>query len=203
MAAYHFLCVNYATGDEIILIGFSRGAFTVRYLVKMVQEIGLLSGLELGDLHEIFGRWWKTASVKGDKSTNQDERRFRHRSPIPIKACGLWDTVNSVWSTDLQTEIPGVEHIFHALSLHEHRYYFQAVMAGAADGEQHLEQCWFSGYHGDIGGGREDDALAHLALAWMMGKLDKLIEFDKVAFYGKEMVSSRWRAVLNRDGEFV
>ncbi|KAJ0115533.1 hypothetical protein J7T55_010355 [Diaporthe amygdali] len=199
MAAYHFLCVNYATGDEIILIGFSRGAFTVRYLIKLVQELGLLAGLELGDLHEIFGRWWKTASVRGNVSLNQEGDHPRNRPQIPIKACGLWDTVNSVWSTDLQTEIMGVEHVFHALSLHEHRYDFQVVMASVPDGEQHLEQCWFSGYHGDVGGGREDDALAHLALAWMMGKLDRLIDFNKLAFYQKEMVNSRWRAVLNRD----
>jgi uncharacterized protein (DUF2235 family) len=33
---YSFIASNYAPGDEIILIGFSRGAFTARSVAGMV-----------------------------------------------------------------------------------------------------------------------------------------------------------------------
>ncbi|KAK0646185.1 hypothetical protein B0T16DRAFT_510218 [Cercophora newfieldiana] len=42
-SAYSFICANYRNGDEIILIGFSRGAFTARSIAGMVENIGLLT----------------------------------------------------------------------------------------------------------------------------------------------------------------
>ncbi|NBZ87308.1 DUF2235 domain-containing protein [Stagnihabitans tardus] len=40
--AYRFLCWNYRPGDEIHLVGFSRGAFTVRTLAGMIAFQGLM-----------------------------------------------------------------------------------------------------------------------------------------------------------------
>lgn len=37
---YAFIAANYIPGDEIILIGFSRGAFTVRSVAGMIDNIG-------------------------------------------------------------------------------------------------------------------------------------------------------------------
>ncbi|KAK0621278.1 hypothetical protein B0T17DRAFT_591195 [Bombardia bombarda] len=47
-AAYSFICANYCDGDQIILLGFSRGAFTARSIAGMVSDLGLLtrSGME-------------------------------------------------------------------------------------------------------------------------------------------------------------
>ncbi len=49
---YRFLCWNWEPGDEIYLIGFSRGAFTVRTLASMVAMQGLMprriDGREVG-----------------------------------------------------------------------------------------------------------------------------------------------------------
>lgn len=39
---YRFLCWNWNPGDEIYLVGFSRGAFTVRTLASMVAMQGLM-----------------------------------------------------------------------------------------------------------------------------------------------------------------
>jgi uncharacterized protein (DUF2235 family) len=41
---YKFLCRNYEPGDRIYAFGFSRGAFTVRVLVGLVCQEGLLRG---------------------------------------------------------------------------------------------------------------------------------------------------------------
>lgn len=40
--ASRFLMHNYHEGDEVFLFGFSRGAFTVRSLVGLIYNVGLL-----------------------------------------------------------------------------------------------------------------------------------------------------------------
>ena len=39
---YNYICNNYVDGDEIILTGFSRGAFTARSVADMISSVGLL-----------------------------------------------------------------------------------------------------------------------------------------------------------------
>src|SRR5436853_1168882 len=43
MAGYRFLMRYYERGDRIYIFGFSRGAFTARFLARMVSKVGLLS----------------------------------------------------------------------------------------------------------------------------------------------------------------
>ncbi|ROT35051.1 hypothetical protein SODALDRAFT_301656 [Sodiomyces alkalinus F11] len=52
--AYNFVCANYVPGDDIILIGFSRGAFTARSVADMIASIGLLTPRGLEHFHAIF-----------------------------------------------------------------------------------------------------------------------------------------------------
>lgn len=42
-ASYSFICANYTDGDEIVLVGFSRGAFTARAVAGMISDVGLLT----------------------------------------------------------------------------------------------------------------------------------------------------------------
>lgn len=41
--AYSFICANWDDGDEIVLVGFSRGAFTARSVAGMIGALGLLN----------------------------------------------------------------------------------------------------------------------------------------------------------------
>jgi uncharacterized protein (DUF2235 family) len=43
IAGYKFLMRYYKPGDKIYIFGFSRGAFTARFLARLVTELGLLS----------------------------------------------------------------------------------------------------------------------------------------------------------------
>lgn len=213
MEAYSNICGNYEVGDEIILIGYSRGAYTVRCLIALIVEVGILTAAGLRDVHIVFKKWWNNGT---HKEIRQQHQFVDPQPPHPIKACGLWDTVNSIglsgifsqigipgWRytgpdslAPVNTNISGVEFAFHALSLHESRSVFRPSMMSIEQGKQHgtckLEQCWFSGYHGDIGGGRRDDALAHLALAWMMAKLGEFVDFDDDLFWNNEIPTSSW-----------
>jgi len=51
---YSFIAANYVPGDEIILIGFSRGAFTVRSVAGMIKDIGLLTRYGMSYFYPIF-----------------------------------------------------------------------------------------------------------------------------------------------------
>lgn len=51
---YNFICANYVDGDEIILIGFSRGAFTARSVADMIASLGLLTPQGLDHFYGIF-----------------------------------------------------------------------------------------------------------------------------------------------------
>src|SRR5690606_466470 len=39
---YRFLTMNYRPGDEIVVVGYSRGAYTARSIVGMLSQVGLL-----------------------------------------------------------------------------------------------------------------------------------------------------------------
>lgn len=51
---YSFLCANYDDGDEIVLLGFSRGAFTARSVGGMIGSLGLLTRRGMDDFYAIF-----------------------------------------------------------------------------------------------------------------------------------------------------
>lgn len=51
---YSFLANNYLPGDEIFLIGFSRGAFAARTVAGMIAVVGLLTKAGLTHLGEVF-----------------------------------------------------------------------------------------------------------------------------------------------------
>ncbi|OHE90963.1 hypothetical protein CORC01_13740 [Colletotrichum orchidophilum] len=60
---YRFICDNYNPGDEIIIVGFSRGAFTARSIASMVCALGFLNRSGLNNLgliyqdYKAFNQW--------------------------------------------------------------------------------------------------------------------------------------------------
>ncbi|WQF83996.1 Putative Tle1 phospholipase, alpha/Beta hydrolase [Colletotrichum destructivum] len=51
---YRFVCDNYNPGDEIFIIGFSRGAFTARSVSGLICNLGLLNRVGLSHFGAIF-----------------------------------------------------------------------------------------------------------------------------------------------------
>ncbi|KAG9956769.1 hypothetical protein KCU61_g9578, partial [Aureobasidium melanogenum] len=62
--AYSFICRNYEQGDDIILLGFSRGAFTARTIAAMIDQLGLLSSYGMAYFFPIF-KDWENQVIKG------------------------------------------------------------------------------------------------------------------------------------------
>ncbi|KXT04623.1 hypothetical protein AC579_8796 [Pseudocercospora musae] len=119
--AYSFLANNYVPGDEIFLVGFSRGAFTARSVGGMIGDLGLLTTDGLDNLVDIFEDWENAGSSGYQTLLGKDEANFtiktgisdpkayvsQYRSAlvqlgftrpeiIPIKAIAVWDTVGSL-----------------------------------------------------------------------------------------------------------
>lgn len=111
--AYSFLANNYHPGDEIFLIGFSRGAFIARSIAGLIGEIGLLTKKGLFALPEVHKDvmhrrnpkyvpknpdipYPNKPSADSPRYADELERRGLTRLDIPIKAIAVWDTVGSL-----------------------------------------------------------------------------------------------------------
>jgi Uncharacterized alpha/beta hydrolase domain (DUF2235) len=110
---YSFLAINYREGDEIFLVGFSRGAWTARSVAGMIGALGLLTREGLPMFPEIYLDFERRADPNyvprwpdvpfPDKPpfdpayVTELQRRRLTRTNIPIKAVGVWDTVGKVF----------------------------------------------------------------------------------------------------------
>lgn len=55
--AYTFVVHNYEAGDEIFLLGFSRGSFIARSIAAMIDSVGLLTVRGMEDFYPVFKDW--------------------------------------------------------------------------------------------------------------------------------------------------
>lgn len=116
--AYSYLCANYHSGDEIVLVGFSRGAFTARSVAGMVSNLGLLTRQGLDHFYPVFRdmQHWGDDHYQDpfpdvpfpDKPNTEEAYRYRlekmgltrvrqaNGNLIKIKAVCVWDTVGSL-----------------------------------------------------------------------------------------------------------
>lgn len=139
--AYTYLAINWRPGDEIFLIGFSRGAFTARSIGGMVGALGLLTRAGLPFFNEIFEDWehrFDERYVSKYPDTPYPEkgpfdqhyvdelaRRGLTTLNVPVKAICCWDTVGSLgiprvpWLESLRLQAPGMhDYEFYDTRLH-------------------------------------------------------------------------------------
>ncbi|KAI1756448.1 hypothetical protein F4782DRAFT_527003 [Xylaria castorea] len=157
--AYCFLCNNYnftAQKDEIILIGFSRGAFTVRCLADFISQVGLLQRKTLPFLSVLFQRWME-AKEELDRERMKAEVRKMNTFSVPVKIAVLaeWDTVSAIghvgwrekFSFMKETVPENVQNAFLAIALNERRGSFKPMVYTRARRGTNVAQCVFCGCH--------------------------------------------------------
>ncbi|KAJ5437740.1 uncharacterized protein N7458_008738 [Penicillium daleae] len=179
LAGYHFVMRYYQPGDHIYIFGFSRGAYTARFLAEMIHDLGLLSkGNE-----EMVQFAWDTfsdfqQSRGNDPQTEKDDK---------LKAYML--NFNKTFAGQIvgQFEIPlfrksykvianpPARYIRHAVAIHERRLKFKpALFHIDPNGPPvDLKEVWFAGNHCDIGGGYglekgQKHLLSDSVLNWML-----------------------------------
>ena len=188
---YRWLARHYPDPDpgdvEIYVLGFSRGAYTARSLVGMIRNVGLLKQVNLHRLQDAYTLYRDRADPVD--SDNAVIFRQQYSRNIRITFLGVWDTVGALgiplqalqWVNSTQYAFHDtalsriVANAFQALAIDEHRIDFQATLwTDKPDLGQTVEQRWFIGAHGDVGGGDPDHLLSDIALAWMMEKAEAL-----------------------------
>lgn len=190
--AYGFLASRYRPGDRIFLLGYSRGAYAVRSLAGVIDRIGLLRA-DAATVRNIRTVYRFYQCLPEDEIAGKSVQSFIgancHQS-APIEMVGVWDTVKALglrlpvlWRITEPAHAfhnhhlgPTIRHGFHALALHEKRVAFTPVLWECPPGwTGHVEQMWFRGTHGDIGGQlmRYQPArpLANIPLTWMLEKV--------------------------------
>jgi uncharacterized protein (DUF2235 family) len=157
ISGYQFLLRYYSQGDKIYIFGFSRGAYTARFLSEMIDNIGLLS---MGNEEMIVFAWEAFCDYQKNKINKDDpeevvkvkkekedfikqyKRSFCRTSDgkggeVKVHFLGLFDCVNSVLAFSSKKDMPMPHHVEdrypakfvrHAVSIHERRGLFQPVL---------------------------------------------------------------------------
>lgn len=183
--AYRFLAHRYRPGDRIYLLGYSRGAYAVRSLAGIIDQMGLMRPEAATDtrIRQLYSYYQER---RDSPYAEKFAARYCHRD-VPIEMIGVWDTVKALgirapvlWRlAPMATEFhsdqlsASVKHGYHALALNERRLAFAPVLWECPPGwNGHVEQVWFRGTHGDIGGQlagfRDARPLANIPLVWML-----------------------------------
>ena len=219
LAGYAFIMRYYAPGDHIYIFGFSRGAYTARFLSEMVHSIGLLSkGNE-----EMVRFAWETFSnfqrsrgnvpqTAKDRKLGEYMEKFKTAFCLPnvaVHFLGLFDCVNSVGQFEIPfyrksysyIASPSAKHIRHAVSIHERRLKFKPALfhLGKNSLDVDLKEVWFAGNHCDVGGGYmlrdgQTHLLSETPLAWMLQEVLDLGEKENAVSFTSISVSGVVRA---------
>ncbi len=186
-SCYGFLVDNYQDGDDILLFGFSRGAYVVRSLGGLIGCVGLLKKNEMFRFDEA----WNYYALRPAKRNADDLNAVApdRRTTIEISCVGVWDTVGAfgVPGTKLCSSTyafhdtslgSSIRHAFQALAMDERRGNFQPAIWVRSDQDQVLEQVWFPGVHSDIGGGYLQHGFSDASMLWMLGRLNRYALLD-------------------------
>ena len=190
VGAYRFLSLNYQEGDQIYVFGFSRGAYTARSLVGMIDVIGLLrpDGLAKNKLSQAMPlyRGRPADPNKPSPKWSRDVAEFRTdcygQSDVIVRFLGVFDTVGTLGVPGVTRRkyqfhnvslTPQVATARHALAIHERRRSFAPAL-WTEDKEKKatpdVKQIWFDGVHSDVGGGYKEYELANRSLKWMVAE---------------------------------
>ena len=182
---YRFIFDQYEAGDRIYLMGFSRGAATVRSLSSFIHYFGMLpkSRPELiSQAYDIY----KEGDVAKRKALAGDFVDRHHTMWARIRFLGCYDTVAALglpWKplSVALNYVPAwrhrfhnyslsesVEHAYHAVAIDDERKTFHPILWDAeVEKYQTVQQVWFSGAHSDVGGGYDERFLSDIALVWL------------------------------------
>lgn len=187
--AYQFLARGYRPGDRIILMGYSRGAYAVRSLAGMIDRVGLLRPAHLD--RDTVERHYALYRAAPESDQAQSLKQRLCHGDVPIAFLGAYDTVrpSGIEFFGLWQIVPA-PHAFHtdavgksvmvarhALALQETRAAYHPMIwtttQAQADSGQ-VQQMWFRGTHGDVGGQLGGlgwaRPLANIALIWMLSE---------------------------------
>lgn len=172
--AYLFLVNNFNPGDELFFFGFSRGAYTVRSLVGLINAIGILKKENARrGITNFFDIYKESNAIVRDGKIRHLREMGMCYNDVPVKMIGVFDTVSSIKGLNTkfhQVNLDSrIEYAYHALAANERRYYFYPELWVPGENVTTItEQRWFPGSHSDLGGQNTGSQLSDIALSWML-----------------------------------
>ncbi|KAK4034840.1 hypothetical protein C8A01DRAFT_38715 [Parachaetomium inaequale] len=194
--------------DELFFFGFSRGAFTVRSVAGVVCDVGILSAVHMSRFPEMWEAYRNNTSGTPFRKSqwylrNKDELGL---TGVRVKVVGVWVTVGALgipeWPIVSLAKKVGfsinkkyafhntnvsknLDFAFQALAIDENRRPFAPTLwhRTADSPAEDLQQCWFPGTHGNIGGGQNGalEEIGHNTFAWMVDNLSNMLTFEDAA----------------------
>jgi uncharacterized protein (DUF2235 family) len=182
---YLFIANNYRPGDELFLMGFSRGAYTVRSLAGLIRNSGILRQQHLGRYRQAYDLYRDRTRASLPRGVQATDFRERYAWPdCAIKFIGVWDTVGALGIPSPGLRLPvnsryefhdvelstAVDHAYQALAIDEQRQPYLPTLwkkKSDAPATQVLVQQWFPGTHCDVGGGHAQTGLSDCGLRFM------------------------------------
>ena len=232
--AYRFIIFNYEPGDQIYVFGFSRGAYTARSFIGLLNAASIIDRRDAAQIDRAVELYRNR--LKTDLAHKEERWRFRAEHArclvvsdeedawraqncpghvlgslprLSVSYLGVWDTVGAM---GLPAALPGARrfnarHQFHdselprfveagrhAVALDERRRSFPVTRwENVAERNQEkgfdwtqpdapVQEQWFPGTHGSVGGGGDIRGLSDAALAWVVeGARAKGLELDTSA----------------------
>ena len=185
---YRYLVQNYSPGDEIYVIGFSRGAYTVRSLCGLINNCGILKRPDARLIQAAFEIYKRSGKKFHPEGAGSIAFRQQHsHTNRTIRFAGVWDTVGAMgipisflglfqdkdefYDTKIGRNIRIARH---AMAIDEFRRDFEPTIWTPRPGLD-MKQVWFTGAHSDVGGSYKPDPdgslLADIPLKWMTREL--------------------------------
>ena len=218
IAGYATLCSRYEPGDRIFLFGYSRGAYAVRSIAGLIDRVGLLRKEHAVERRvrlafRYYQRGLRTHATRAF-------RRNRCHRQVQIGCIGAWDTVKALglpypllsrifpMASEFHDHHLGhsVGAAYHALAADEDRTAYAPILWERDGWNGPLEQVWFPGAHGDIGGERNcripPIPLTNLSFVWLIERAIRhgliVPEGWRSAFPKRNELTSRHGAVSRR-----
>lgn len=188
--AYKFVAQNYNPDkiNNVWLFGFSRGAYTVRSVAGMIRNCGIVKEANNNIIDEAYDIY---RSRKKENSPDQPKAaKFRENSSYTnsqsVFFLGLWDTVGAhglpSYNIDKGFEYvkfhdkfisSHVKYAYQALAVHEDLEFFEPCnILKSINTKNTVEEIWFPGVHGEIGGSNQNNPISNHTLNWMIDKIN-------------------------------
>lgn len=184
---YEFLSYVWDPGDEIYILGFSRGAYTARSLGGMIATFGVPNrNLDNQTVKRIFDAY-RTIDPTHRLAAKNSLKADYGLADVTIRMVGVWDTVGALGIPGhlfdnfdqekygfLDTTLnPCIDKAFHAIAIDEQRASFLPTLWSDPDGtpranDDQVQQVWFPGAHCDVGGSYAETQLSNITLRWMI-----------------------------------